>query len=127
MRKCILALLFLSSVGAAQKLPLFRRDPVDAERAALHEKLTRLAQTRKSLGMPEVQPASAAELEALTARTQPKQSGKPVPQRHAKPKAVAAETAWPPAPQVVAHDDQEPSLGEVARKYRAQKRQTSPK
>lgn len=126
MRKCIVALLFLSSVASAQKLPRFRRDPIDSQRAALREKLTRLAETRKSLGMPEEQPSSATELEALTVRTQQKRPAA-APQRQAKPKAAAAEHAWPPAPQVVAHGDQEPSLGDVARQYRAQKKKAQSK
>ena len=69
MRKYMLALLVLSGVAAAQKLriPILHRDPVDAQRAALHEKLTRLDETRHSLNMPEARLASSLELDALTA------------------------------------------------------------
>ncbi len=126
MRKCVLALVFLSSLAPAQKIPLLHRDHVDAERAHLHEKLTRLAETRQSLGMPAVQSGSAPELDALTARAEKKPARTALPRR-AKTKAAVAENAWPPPPQVVAHDNQEPSLGEVARQTRAQKRQPSQK
>src|SRR5512132_2552804 len=56
MRKCIAVILILSGVAVAQ---LFRRDPVDAERAALRKKMTRLAKARKSLGMAQPHAASA--------------------------------------------------------------------
>ena len=125
MRKCVVALLFLTGLAAGQKIPLLHRDHVDTERAALHEKLTRLSETRKSMGMAEGQPSSAAELDVLTDRTKQKKSGTVAPKQRAKAKAAIAENAWPPAPQVVTRDDQEPSLGEVARKYRAQKRQAA--
>src|ERR1051326_8766756 len=68
MRKYILALLLLSGVAAAQSLrvPMLHHDPVDAQRAALHEKLTRLAETRSNLDVPVAQPDSSRELDALT-------------------------------------------------------------
>src|SRR5690348_2517027 len=124
MRKFVLALLLLSSLTWAQRFPFFGHDH---ERAALHEKLTRLAETRKTLGLPEEQSASAKELDSLTARTELKRNRPPVPQQRGKAKTTVGENTWPPPPQVFAHGDQEPSLGEVARKYRAQKRPATQK
>lgn len=43
---------------------------MDAQRTALHEKLTRLAETRQELDMPEAH--TSGELDALTASAQPK-------------------------------------------------------
>ena len=76
MRKYMLALLAVSGVAAAQgfRVPILHHDPVDTEREALHEKLTRLAETRKSLGMPEAQPGSTQELDALTASARAKRA-----------------------------------------------------
>ena len=124
MRKYILALLLLSGVAAAQRLrvPMLHHDPVDAQRAALHEKLTRLAETRTNLDMPVAQPDSSRELDALTASAQPKRlAAPPAKQRIVRPVAAKA-NAWPPPPQTWTASDREPSLGEVARKYRTQKR-----
>lgn len=145
MRKYIVAVLVLSGVAAAQRLrvPLLHRDPVDAQRAALHEKLTRLAETRKDLGLPEAQPDSSAELDALTTSarasnsrvvhaspsvksakrsTQVKSAGVGHPQR-AGQTGAATQNAWPPPSQAWTAGTPEPPLGDVARKYRAQKRQ----
>lgn len=143
MRKYIVALLVLSGAAAAQRLkvPLIHRDHTDAERAALHEKLTRLAETRKSMGMPEVEPGSSTELDALTAsakasqpRPEHNRTGKSVKrpaqattaragqsQRIGQPSA-ATRNAWPPPSQAWTAGEPEPSLGDVARKYRAQKK-----
>lgn len=132
MRKYMFALLVLSGVAAAQRLrvPLLHRDPADAERAALHEKLTRLAETRKSLGMPDAQSASSRELDALSASTQPRKS--PADHRalggeSAGQTQVKTANAWPPPPQTWTSADREPSLGDVARKERARKRQARSK
>lgn len=121
MRKYILAAWILSGVAAAQgfRVPLLQRDPADAERAALHEKLTRLADTRKELGLAEAQPAR--ELDQLTAAAKPKRVvAKGAPQRATR--TVAAAHAWPPPDATWTSGNPEPSLGDVARKYRAQKR-----
>ena len=125
MRKYIVALLVLSGVAAAQRLrlPILHRDPVDTQRAALHEKLTRLAETRASLNLAETQPASAPELDALTAAAQPKRPASPAAhQRVARPAATSA-SAWPPPPQTWTSGEREPSLGDFARQERARKRQ----
>ena len=129
MRKYIVALLFLASVAAAQRLkvPLLHRDPVDAQRAALHEKLTRLAETRSSLGMSAAQPDSSPELDALTASAQPKRSVSPAPKQRVTRAAATTANAWPPPPQTWTAGEREPSLGDVARKYRTQKRQARSK
>lgn len=124
MRKYILVCLLLSGMVAAQrlKLPMLHRDRVDADRAALNDKLTRLAETRKSLDLPEVQPNSSAELDALTASAQPKRPVSAVARQRVSQRAAVTRDAWPPPSQAWSAGEQEPSLGEVARKYRAQKR-----
>ena len=129
MRKYILALLILSGVATTQRLrvPIFHRDPVDAQRAALHEKLTRLAETRSSLGLPEAQPASSQELDALTAAAQPKRSAPPAAHQSVTRPVATTANAWPPPPQAWTSGDREPSLGEVARRERARKRQAHSK
>ena len=125
MRKYILALLVLSGVAAAQRLrvPILHRDPEDAQRAALHQKLTRLGETRKALGIPEGQ--SARDLDALTASAKPKRPAPPATHKRVTHPAAATANAWPPPPQAWTHGDQQPSLGEVARQNRARKRQAS--
>ncbi len=155
MRRCILVILILSGVVAA-------RDPVDAERAALRKKLTRLAKVRESLAASQPQPALA--ITPASDKAGPKdppmaeirkQPTKPVAQQSAQVVAVeksptpiakpgvASPANHPPAVGVrasfaAAHevinssntDDvfeengkQEVSLGEIARRYRARKRQ----
>ncbi len=146
MRKCILIILVLSGVAATQ---VFRRDPVDAERAALRKKMTRLAKARKNFD----KPASKDLLPVAEAKKVP---AEPVAQQRAGVQDVAVEKSPPPAPQpavagprnpapaVAAATDvapahkviyspttdmqrvngkQEVSLGEIARQYRARKRQ----
>lgn len=122
--KYILAFLALSGVAAAQglRVPLLHRDPVDAQRTALHEKLTRLAETRQELGMPEAH--TSGELDALTASAQPKPHVAKVASKRVNRPATAAH-AWPPPDATWTAGKQEPSLGEVARQYRAKKRQTT--
>ncbi len=157
MRKCILVILILSGVVAA-------RDPVDAQRAALRKKLTRLAKVRESLAAPQPQPAlaitpasdKAGSTDPPMAETK-KQPPEPVAQQRAgnqvvaiekSPKpiaklgvaspanhapAVAVGTSFAAAHEVIdssktddfleADGKQEVSLGEVARRYRARKRQ----
>ena len=128
MRKSIVALLILSSAAAAQRFPRLHRNRVDAERAALHEKMTRLAETRKSLGMPEVQPAPK---ELLAFNDVQKVHAAPAARQRAIPKAERSRTSVPGAAQANApnngvpqevNGNQEVSLGEVARQYRAKKR-----
>ena len=125
MRKYLLALLVLSGVAAAQRLrvPILHRDPEDAQRARLHEKLTRLRETRNSLAVPEGQ--SARDLDALTAAAQPKRPAPPAKPKRVTHQAAASASAWPPLPQAWTHGEQQPSLGEVARQNRARKRQAS--
>ena len=129
MRKYILVLLVLSGVAAAQRLrvPILHRDPVDAQRAALHEKLTRLAEVRADPDMSAVQPDSSRELDALTASVQPKRSTSPAAKRPVVRPVATTANAWPPPPQAWTAADREPSLGEVARKERARKRQARAK
>lgn len=123
MRRYILGWLLLSGMVAAQRLkfPILHRDHMDAERAALSERLTRLAETRKSLGLPAAQPSSSAELDALTAAAQPKRSVSRVARQRVKRPAAITRNTWPPPCQTWSAGDPDPSLGEVARKYRAQK------
>jgi hypothetical protein len=129
MRKYILVLLVLSGVAAAQRLrvPMLHRDPVDAQRAALHEKMTRLAETRSNAGMPEAQSASSLELDALTASAQPKRPASPATKQRVTRAPATTASAWPPPPQAWTAADREPSLGDVARTNRVQKRQSHPK
>lgn len=143
MRKRFLALLILPGLAAAQKIPLLHRDPLDTQRTQLREKLTRLAETRKSLDMPELQPASAAELDTLTTRTEQRRSGGSVAQRRTKAKTVAAAHApatgkpiqrnagatevAPGTEFVHSPASDEVSLGQAARQYRAQKQQAHSK
>ncbi len=155
MKKCILVILILSGVVAA-------RDPVDAQRAALRKKLTRLAKVRESLAAPQPQPAlaviaasdKAGSTDPLMAETK-EEPAEPVAEQSAQvvaveklptpiakpgvaspanhPPAVAVGTSFAAANEVInssTTDDflegnakQEVSLGEIARRYRARKRQ----
>jgi hypothetical protein len=103
MKKCILVILVLSGIAVAQ---LFRGDPVDAERARLREKLTRLAEARKDLAVPQPQPAlpivpaidQPASKDLLPVAEGKKMPAQPVAQQRAA-QVVAVEKSPTPAPQ----------------------------
>lgn len=155
MRKCILVLLILSTVAAA-------RDPVDAQRAALRKKLTRLAKARKSSAaaqplpaLPNTpgtaksasrypQPAPEVKKPSAEVMAQQRAAGPVMPVDKQRQPAVASQvnrtgpaavgsTDVAPTQEKInsatteqlqgGNREEEISLGEIARRYRALKRQ----